>query len=47
LGEAALQRALNNFTLKKQVQEHELLYESLHNNNIEKRSGVSHAEPSA
>jgi len=47
LGESALQRALDNFTLKKQVQEHESLYESLHNHNIEKRSRLSHAEPSA
>ncbi len=47
LGESALQRALDNFTLKKQVQAHESLYESLHNHNIEKRSGLRHAEPSA
>ena len=47
LGEAALQRALDNFTLKKQVQAHESLYESLHQHNIEKKSGLRHAEPSA
>jgi len=47
LGESALQRALDNFTLKKQVQAHESLYESLHHHNIEKRSGLKHAEPSA
>ena len=46
LGEAALQRALDNFTLKEQVQAHETLYETLHNHNIDKRSGLNHAEPS-
>ncbi len=33
LGEAALQRTLNNFTLKKQVEEHEDLYANLYRKN--------------
>lgn len=46
-GKAALERALDNFTLKEQVQAHETLYETLHNHNTDKRSGLNHAEPSA
>jgi glycosyltransferase involved in cell wall biosynthesis len=47
LGNAALNRALDNFTLKEQVQAHETLYETLNSHNIEKRSTLKHAEPSA
>ncbi|HIO91758.1 MAG TPA: glycosyltransferase [Leucothrix mucor] len=47
LGESALQRALDNFTLVKQVQAHETLYETLHQHNTEKRASLKHAEPSA
>ena len=50
LGEAALQRALNNFTLKEQVQAHETLYETLHSHNRSKhnkQSGLKPVEPSA
>jgi glycosyltransferase involved in cell wall biosynthesis len=54
LGKAALQRALDNFTLKEQVQAHETLYETLHSHNRsnkqhkhDKRSELNHAEPSA
>ncbi len=43
LGQAALQRTLNKFTLKKQVQEHESLYETLHYNNQDNHSDSSHA----
>jgi glycosyltransferase involved in cell wall biosynthesis len=50
LGNAALQRALDNFTLKEQVQAHETLYEALHDHNINKHNkshNLNHAEPSA
>ena len=45
LGQAALNRALENFTFKEQVQAHESLYDSLHAHNIEKISGMKHAQP--
>ncbi len=38
LGNAALQRALDNFTLKEQVQAHETLYETLHKHNTDKNT---------
>ncbi len=44
LGKAALQRALDNFTLKEQVQAHETLYETLHEHNIDKHTtNLKHA----
>jgi len=42
LGEAALNRTLKNFTLKKQVQKHENLYISLHKNNRNKQTDYNY-----
>lgn len=47
LGEAAYQRTIKKFTLAQQVTQHEELYKTLHNHNIDKRTGLKHAEPSA
>ena len=43
LGEAAYQRTHEKFTLAQQVQQHEDLYLNLHNQNVQKRSGLKHA----
>ena len=51
LGQAALERTLKNFTLKKQVQEHEDLYEALHRHhhhyNLKKSSNLEQAQSSS
>lgn len=45
LGEAALQRTLNNFTLEEQVQKHHDLYDTLHENNHNNSAELSYSNP--
>lgn len=46
LGEAAYQRTIEKFTLAQQVEQHEELYLTLHNSNVQKRAGLKQAAQS-
>jgi len=43
LGESAYQRTIEKFTLAQQVEQHEELYLTLHNRNVQKRAGLKQA----